>query len=552
MSLRLDELALTELLKCEPGKLETTVANLTEIHQNLDILDPRLQFLFKRKSGNKPAITYLLQPPSIHSPKLLIRALRNLLSQAKNDGDVEDINYLLEMADFRNPQKTTKRSTTKTRFTEFYLEIEIPVTKGGFILEHLDKMPRLKKMLKQNFQISNHPVLKFNKGQETVTKMLDLFEKIKPRRLVINENWHKLIQKNEKDEVGLTIVRFLDEIEGASEFDVFSGVKTCFVKEITICDFDNYSHDYEFGWKQANGGEVSIENADKMNRQIQKNLLEMNSEMLSFDKITFTSRDINRESDQVTDWFTNFSVFVVEQWKFENLAFAGSILLIEMPLFSIEAVCVENKGQLDLSQVDYDTDYQSNTDEYGNYEKSSHFLGEDFSVFQEVYFFGKYKKVREVSVCDFQITNDYKVHHLLKLQTVNLLRLNVYVTDAKHIEKFFKQGPNDELRALRRKNSLLKLLQPYDFMELCELEKSESAPFIIRFIIFNDFTYSRSSKAKSIKTCIKQMAKRYFKYDVQIEYKFEKANECLHPFLFKKIDNVTDDKDIFLSCMKNK
>jgi hypothetical protein len=280
-------------------------------------------------------------------------------------------------------KETTIRQTKKP--STVHLEIEIPVTKGGFILDNLNKMPELEKMLKQNFQISKHPVLKFNKGQETVTKMLELFYKIKPRRLVINENWHKLIQKNEKDEVGLTIVRFLDGIEGVtSDFDGFTGEKTCFVKEITVCDFDNYSHDYEFGWKNANGGEVSIENADKMNRKIQQNLLEMNSEMLSFDKITFTSRDMNRESDQVTDWFTNFSVFVVEKWKFENLAFVGSILMIEMPLFSIETVCVETNGQLDLSQVDYDTDYsQSNTAEFGNYEKSDYFLGDDYLGVEE-------------------------------------------------------------------------------------------------------------------------------------------------------------------------
>jgi hypothetical protein len=114
MSLRLDELALTALLKYEPGTLETTVENLAEVHQNLDILDPRLQFLFKRKSGNRPAITYLLQLPSLYNPKLLIRALRNLLSQAKDDGDVQDINFLLESADFNNFERNHHSPNKKT------------------------------------------------------------------------------------------------------------------------------------------------------------------------------------------------------------------------------------------------------------------------------------------------------------------------------------------------------------------------------------------------------------------------------------------------------
>jgi len=106
--LRLDELALTSLLKFKSGKLQRSVENLKEINENRDIFDARLQSLFMKAS---PAINYMLLSPLEKSanPKLLIRAIRNLLWRAKDEKDVRDINFLLDAAEcFTGPQKPTK------------------------------------------------------------------------------------------------------------------------------------------------------------------------------------------------------------------------------------------------------------------------------------------------------------------------------------------------------------------------------------------------------------------------------------------------------------
>ena len=150
---RLDELALSVLLKCESGKLKQSVGNLIFIQENLHMFEQRLQFLFHRKLKNKPHVVYCLlsDKTRFKNNKLLVRSIRNLLSQCRSNnlGEVlDDLKYLLKVSSIEKRLKFLKRP----------LNVEIPVNTGPFILENLNELPELVSLLKQNFQISKNPV----------------------------------------------------------------------------------------------------------------------------------------------------------------------------------------------------------------------------------------------------------------------------------------------------------------------------------------------------------------------------------------------------------
>jgi len=423
-------------------------------------------------------------------------------------------------------------------------------------------------MLNENFQISKYPILEFKKKPKAAEMMLELFHAIRPSRLVVNYNWHKMIQKNEKDEVGMTILKFLDSDDCVK-----------FINELTICDFYNFSENsFEFEFSEDPSRMVICHEysgaVEPIDNKIDTQLRAMSLLELNFKKVSFTSRDMNGETDHVSHWLVNLSINIPERWDIETISWMGNFLLIERPLFVSAGGYTYPKTlkTIDVSQLvkdfDQNKNYSQTFDEEGHLESSEEFISIDFFHLKGCWIdegkgadyeeWETFNNLSELSVCDFQLVDDYKIQSFTKYQAKNIETLNVYVTDIKNVIQMLVQrqvepdSRNRKIKGHRKFRPQWWISHHDKFMKVFDFDSEPTKLSVIRFIIFTGFTYSKSSKAKSIKTCIEEMVKRYFKYDVQIEFKFEKANECLHPFLYKKSENDTADKDIFLSCMKNK